>query len=174
MGKAGRPKCGRKELNEREMIFAECYIKTHNKSQAYRTAGYSIGKMNSTQIASNAQRIFNRPLVSAEIKRLEAAAEEARAEAYKNDYAAQLSRWSRDDSLDALREIVGVARDAMRKPVRDDDGNITDYTFDASAARVARDAVESLNKMQGYNEPEKSEVDAVISVAFADGGEYTG
>jgi hypothetical protein len=39
---------------------------------------------------------------------------------------------------------------------------------------VVRDAVESLNKMQGYNEPEKSEVDAVINVAFADGGDFAG
>lgn len=175
MGKAGRPTRDKRVIcTEKEMAFCVAYVKTGNKSQAYRDAGYSCGNMNATQIASAAQDIFLRAPVQAEITRILAAREEARSEAYKDDFAGQLSQWTRDDSLNTLKEIVGKGLEAVRSPILDSDGNIVDYKFDPSAARVVRDAVESLNKMQGYNEPEKSEVDAVISVAFADGGDYTG
>jgi phage terminase small subunit len=158
----------------REMEFCRSYVATRNKSQAYRDAGYSCGKMTSTEIANAAGRIYNRPCVQAEIKRTLAAQEEARAEAYKEDFVVQLSQWTREDSLNALREIVEKGLEATRTPIFDENGEVVDYKFDPSAARVVRDAVESLNKMQGYNEPEKSEVDAVISVAFADGSDFTG
>lgn len=173
-GKPGRPKGERKALSPREVKFVQCYARCGNKSTAYREAGYSVGNMCATQIASNANRIYRRPLVQEEIKRLKTAEEEARMEAYKAEMTQQFSQWSRDDSLDALKVVVQEAQRAMRKPITDSEGNVTGYTFDPAAARVVRDAVESLNKMQGYNEPEKSEVDAVINVAFDGGDEYSG
>ncbi|MBR2131509.1 MAG: terminase small subunit [Oscillospiraceae bacterium] len=173
-GKPGRPKGERKSLSDREMKFVQCFARTGNKSLAYREAGYSVGNMHSTQIASNANRIYRRPLVQEEINRIKAAEEEVRMDAYKAEMTQQLSQWSRDDSLDALKVVVQDALRAMRKPILDSEGNEIGYSFDPAAARVVRDAVESLNKMQGYNEPEKSEVDAVINVAFADGGDFAG
>lgn len=173
-GKPGRPKGERKSLSEKEMKFVQCFARTGNKSLAYREAGYAVGNMHTTQIASNANRIYRRPMVQAEIDRLKTAEEEARMDAYKAEMAQQLSQWSREDSLDALKVVVQEAQRAMRKPIYDSNGEVNGYTFDPAAARVVRDAVESLNKMQGYNEPEKSEVDAVINVAFADGDEFAG
>lgn len=164
----------KRPCTDKELAFSASYAAHGNKSQAFRDAGYSCGNMDATAIASNAQAIFLRKCVQEEISRLLAAKEQARAEAYKEEFAAQLAQWTRDDSLNALREVVGKARDAIRVPVYDSNGEIVDYKFDSAAARVIRDTVETLNKMQGYNEPEKSEVDAVISVAFADGGDYTG
>lgn len=173
-GKPGRPKGERKSLSEKEMKFVQCFARTGNKSLAYREAGYAVGNMHSTQIAANANRIYRRPMVQAEIDRLKTAEEEARMDAYKAEMAQQLSQWSREDSLDALKEVVQEAKGAMRKPIYDSEGNEIGYSFDPAAARVVRDAVESLNKMQGYNEPEKSEVDAVISVAFDGGDDFAG
>lgn len=164
----------KRPCTDKELAFCASYAAHGNKSQAFRDAGYSCGNMDATAIASNAQSIFLRKCVQEEISRLLAAKEQARAEAYKEEFAAQLAQWTRDDSLNALREIVGKAMEAVRAPICGEDGEIVGYKFDSAAARVVRDAVESLNKMQGYNEPEKSEVDAVISVAFADGGDFTG
>ena len=101
----------------------------------------------------------------------------------KNFYA-NLNDWQEVLARIAVGRIIGnpealkqslAANGIVRTfAIMDSDGNVVDYKFDPSAARVVRDAVESLNKMQGYNEPEKSEVDAMISVAFADGGDFTG
>ena len=173
-GKPGRPKGERKSLSDKEMKFVQCFARTGNKSLAYREAGYSVGNMHSTQIASNANRIYRRPMVQAEINRIKAAEEEVRMDAYKAEMTQQLSQWSREDSLDALKRVVQEAMRAMQKPIVNSAGEVEDYTFDPAAARVVRDAVESLNKMQGYNEPEKSEVDAVISVAFDGGDDFAG
>ena len=104
-----------------------------------------------------------------EIARLQAADEQARSDAYAQQCAAELDAWSRADSIDHLKQVIDAAREAMRVPVRGDDGDVIGYDFDPSAARVIRDTVETLNKMQGFNEPEKSEVDARVSVEFADG-----
>lgn len=164
----------KRPCTDKELAFCASYAAHGNKSQAFRDAGYSCGNMDATAIASNAQAIFLRKCVQEEISRLLAAKEQARAEAYKEEFAAQLAQWSRDDSLNALRDVVEKAKGAIRTPVYGPDGEIVDYKFDSAAARVIRDTIETLNKMQGYNEPEKSEVDAVISVAFADGGEFTG
>lgn len=159
---------------EKELAFCAAYAVHGNKSKAFKEAGYSVGTMDSTAIANNAQTVFLRKCVQDEISRLIAAKEQARAEAFKEDFSAQLAKWSRDDSLNALREVVEEAKGAIRTSVYGPDGEVVGYKFDSAAARVIRDTIETLNKMQGYNEPEKSEVDAVISVAFADGGEYTG
>lgn len=107
-----------------------------------------------------------------EIARLQAAEEKARSEAYAQQCAAELDAWSRSDSIDHLKQVILAAQEAMRVPVKNDDGDVIGYDFDSSAARVIRDTVETLNKMQGYNEPEKSEVDARISVEFADGDDF--
>lgn len=108
-------------------------------------------------------------MVREEIERLLAAEQQARADAYKAQTAEELERWSRDDSIDHLKQVILAAQEAMRVPLKNDDGDVVGYDFDPSAARVIRDTVETLNKMQGYNEPEKSEVDAKVSVEFADG-----
>lgn len=113
--------------------------------------------------------MFKRPLVRAEINRLLAAEQQARADAYKAQTAEELERWSRDDSIDHLKQVILAAQEAMRVPLKNDDGDVVGYDFDPAAARVIRDTVETLNRMQGYNEPEKSEVDAKISVEFSDG-----
>ena len=80
-----------------------------------------------------------------------------------------MDAWSRADSIDHLKQVIDAAREAMRVPVKSDDGDVVGYDFEPAAARVIRDTVETINKMQGYNEPEKSEVDARVSVEFADG-----
>ena len=108
-------------------------------------------------------------MVRAEIERLLAAEQQARADAYKAQTAEELERWSRDDSIDNLKQVILAAQEAMRVTLKNDDGDVVGYDFDPAAARVIRDTVETLNKMQGYNEPEKSEVDAKISVEFSDG-----
>lgn len=131
--------------------------------------------MNQQQVAAAANLIFKRPLVRAEIERLLAAEQQARADAYKDQIAEELSRWSRDDSIDHLKRIVAASMNAMETPVRGDSGETVGYDFDPAAARVAKETIDSLNKMQGYNEPEKSEVDAKIRVEFAPVGEdYSG
>ena len=38
-------------------------------------------------------------------------------------------------------------------------------------ALVERNTIETLNKMMGYNEPEKQTVDNTINITFGDGGE---
>ena len=126
----------RKTCTDKELAFCSAYAMHGNKSQAYRDAGYSCGKMDSTAIASNAQSIFLRKCVQEEISRLLAAKEQVRAEAYKEEWSAQLAKWSRDDSLNALREVVGKARDAIRTPVYGPDGEVVDYKFDSAAAKM--------------------------------------
>ena len=69
--------------------------------------------------------------------------------------------------------MILAAQEAMRVPVKSDDGDVIGYDFGPSAARGIRDTVETLNKMQGFNEPEKSEVDARVSVEFADGDDLS-
>lgn len=171
---AGRPAgVERKALTAKESAFAQCFVRTGNKSAAFRES-YSVGNMNATQVAANANRVYKRPAVQEEIKRLQAVEEELRQDAYRAQMLDEMSQWSRADSLDKLRQVVIAASEAMRTPIENEDGAVVGYSFDASAARVVRDTVETINKMQGYNEPDKSEVEAVISVAFSEGEDFAG
>ena len=71
-----------------------------------------------------------------EIARLQAAEEQARSDAYAQQCAAELDAWSRADSIDHLKQVILAAQEAMRVPVKSDDGDVVGYDFDPAAARV--------------------------------------
>ena len=159
-----------RSLTKKQIAFIDAYLECRGKSEAYRRA-YGGGKMTPRTIARRANDALNRPLVKAEIERREAAMREAvgRAEA---DSAIKASRiWAREDSVRALADVYAASAEAMRREILDEDGRIDHIEYNPPAAQAARQAVEALNKMMGYNEPDKSQMDASIVIELGEAEE---
>lgn len=162
-----------KELNKKQKAFIDAYIDCGNKLEAFKRAGYKMTDDKTPYYYSNqALKRFNHPAVQAEIKRREALIKEATDKAIIEKAANIMEKWSREDSIDALKEIYHTSAHEMRKEIYDDDGNVNGYTYNPAAANQARGAIDSINKMLGYNEPEKSQVDATVSVDLGEFKEF--
>lgn len=161
-----------RELTAKQKTFIDTYMNCHNKSEAYRQA-YNPSNTNSSYVSVKANDIYENQRVNAEIKRREALIREASDKADIEDAVAVRRKWSRADSVDALVRIYSASAEATRREVFDDDGFLERVEYNPAAANAATKAVEGLNKMLGYNEPDKSQVDAVISVDLGDFDEFS-
>lgn len=156
-------------LTAKQLAFIEEYMKCHNNAQAYRAAYNVPPNATNDYVACRGLEVYKNENVHAEIEKREQAVREAIAANTVRDIA---EKWSREDSLDAFKEIYHTSVQAMRKEQYDDSGEVIGYSYNPSAANQARSAVDSINKMLGYNEPDKSRVDASVTVELGEFAEF--
>lgn len=115
-----------------------------------------------TPVYVRASRAF-KDKMRREIDRLDKLKESA--EKKEADRAAKeaAKKWSKADSIDALVAIVNACRDEMETDISTGQG------VNTRVADTMRGTIDTLNKLLGYNEPEKQEVDNTIRVVFGRG-----
>lgn len=152
-------------LTEFQRRLAEEYLKTGTKIGAYKAVRTdwkeAVGDANVYQYAS---RAFTEEVLR-EYSRLKTLAADAERKAAEEDAEHCRSLWSKRN---AIEQLVDIVRDCerTRKMARD-----MDEPVPQQVALVERNTIETLNKMMGYNEPEKQTVDNTINITFGDGGE---
>lgn len=103
------PKKQNKVLTEREELFArEVVSNGGQKVKAYEYAGYSMN-MTEKSISVQVEKIYNRPRVNLEVKRLQALKQEVADKAFSIDAKYVLSRIHEIDQLD----IIDIIKDDM-------------------------------------------------------------
>ncbi len=65
--------------------------------------------------------------------------------------------WSRAMALRGLKKVVSVSLEAAKVPTVDENGEVKEIKFNPSAANAATKAIETANKMLGYNLPDEEE-----------------
>ncbi len=84
--------------------------------------------------------------------------------------------WSRAMALRGLKKVLGVSLEAARIPTLDENGEVVEIKYNPSAANAATKAIETANKMLGYNLPdtdEDEEDDGTLTVIFEGMEEYS-
>ncbi len=85
--------------------------------------------------------------------------------------------WSRAMALRGLKKVLGVSLEAARIPTLDENGDVVDIKYNPSAANAATKAIETANKMLGYNLPDEEGEDvddeATLTVIFDGMEEYS-
>ena len=77
-------------------------------------------------------------------------------------------------ALRGLKKVVRVSLEAAKISTVDSEGTVVDVKFNPSAANAATKAIETANKMLGYNLPdEEDEVDDTVTVIFENMEEYS-
>jgi hypothetical protein len=145
-------KMAEKELTVKQKKFVEEILAGKTAVDAYRAA-YSTENMSQKVIYNKAAIVKNHPAVAAEIARRE---KEIQAECREKVV------WDRQKSIDTLNYIISVSAGAIKQKGK----------YNAAAANAATKALEQINKMLGYNEPDKAEISAKISVELADYDDY--
>ena len=85
--------------------------------------------------------------------------------------------WSRAMALRGLKKVLGVSLEAAKIPKLDENGDVVEIKYNPSAANAATKAIETANKMLGYNLPDEEEEtdedDGEITVIFDGMEEYS-
>lgn len=116
------------ELTPKQELFCQTYVKTGNASEAYRTA-YNASKMKDTTINEKSSRLLKEYKISTRVNFLRNKVEE------KHDL-------TKDKIINRLKEII-----FSQEQLGVDKIDLT----------AMNKAIDTVNKMLGYNEPEKVE-----------------
>ena len=117
------------KLTPKQELFAQTYTKTGNATEAYRTA-YNVKSTNEKTLNPKASKLLHEYKISARIKELQEKQEK------RHDI-------SKDKILKRLQEIV-YKQDKLG--------------VDKIDLTAMNKAIDTINKMLGYNEPEKQEI----------------
>jgi phage terminase small subunit len=139
-------------LTVKQKKFVEEILAGKTAVDAYRAA-YSTENMSQKVMYNKAAIVKNHPAVAAEI---------ARREKEIQEQCLEKAAWERQNSIDTLKYIISVSAQAINQGGK----------YNAAAANAATKAVEQMNKMLGFNEPDKAEISAKISVELADYDDY--
>jgi hypothetical protein len=112
-----------------------------------------------TPVNYRASRAFTKPM-RAEIARLDAIAEAAERKEIERAAKEAAKKWSKADSVDALVDVVTKCRKQIIEESERGEG------VNTRVADTMRGTIDTLNKMLGYNEPDKQTVDSVVQVVF--------
>lgn len=115
-------------LTPKQEMFCQKYVELGNASEAYRQS-YNASKMKSETVTERASRLLKEYKVSARVKELQSQLEK------KHDL-------TKDKVVNRLKQII-----FEQDTICDDKINL----------QAMNKAIEILNKMQGWNEPEKNE-----------------
>ena len=151
-----------KDLSPEQNRLVEEYRRSRNKTEAYKAVYTDWDtRLKEGTVSKRAYDAFT-PLM-AEIKRLDKIDEDAQKKAAQKEAEDLRKLWSRRDSVERLIDILDDCQRTRNQAAEDCE------SIPVAAARLERDTIDSLNKMMGYNEPEKHEVDTTITVEFGDG-----
>lgn len=150
-------------LKKEQRELARLYVKYGSKTKAYKEVyPAKAASVKPEGIYSYASSAFTAEVME-EVDRLKKIAEEADREAVRKDSEAVAKLWSRKKSVESLLSIMDDCirtRDTAREA-----GEAIPY----AAAQVEKQCIDSLNKMLGYNEPEKMENDTSITIEYVGG-----
>ena len=132
-----------KELTPKQEKFAMNIINGMSNSDAYKNS-YNAKKMKSTTITEKASRLAAQDNIRARIDK-------------EKERLADKQIWCRAKALSSLVFIIDEAKKQM-----DENG------FDAATANSMIKAIEQANKMCGYNEPEKVNLNNNITISLGD------
>lgn len=116
------------ELTPKQELFCQTYVKTGNASEAYRTA-YNASKMKDTTINEKSSRLLKEYKISTRVNFLRNKVEE------KHDL-------TKDKIINRLKEIIFAQEE---------------LGVDKIDLTAMNKAIDTVNKMLGYNEPDKVE-----------------
>lgn len=96
----------------------------------------------------------------------------------KTDEEKLRSIWSRAMALRGLKRVMNVSLEAAKIPTLDENGEVIEVKFNPSAANAATKAIETANKMLGYNLPESyddedADDESEVTVVFENAEEYS-
>lgn len=133
-------------------------------AEAYSTVFPIADDVPRAQLNNIAAAAFRMKCVREEMERLDKEDQRAIRQQAEADAKSCRKIWSRTDSVQRLVDILNDCEATRKESMQTGDG------VPVPVARLERDTVDSLNKMMGYNEPEKSEVDTTMNIVFDDGG----
>lgn len=159
-----------KALTERERQFCILVVDGYSLTDAYIKAGYKEATKRITT-GSKACVLSKKPRVAAELERLKAARDQAIAERAAESGRALTKIWTREKAARSLAELAALGMRSARRIKIDADGQEVE-TVDEKAARVAIDAIDSLNKMCGYDKAVIGEDAQTITVQLGEAEAY--
>lgn len=148
------------DINPEQRAMIEKYMKCRSIVGAFREVHPDCDNDGcTTPVYVRASRAFT-DRMRREIDRLDKLKESA--EKKEADRAAKeaAKKWSKADSIDALVAIVNACRDEMKIDISTGQG------VNTKLADTIRSTIDTLNKMLGYNEPDRQEIDNTIRVVF--------
>ena len=162
------------KLTIKQENFCNYYVECGNASEAYRRA-YNAGRMKDKQIWEEASKLLSTPKVSQRVAELRKQANEI-SKLTKERILKELSNmafssisemhntWVERKEFDKLTDaqkasIKSISTKILKKNVgTKDDPQIVDVEFVKIELYDKIKAIECINKMLGYNEPEKVDV----------------
>lgn len=141
------------ELTAKQQKFVEGVLQGLTHADAYRRAGYRAEGKSPQTIAKMAYRVSKTPAVQKQIQK-------GQSELAKKEI------WRRED---ALSNIVTVISGAMRNCIKKTEG---EEVFLPQVATVAIRAIEQANKMCGFHEAQRLEMDAKVEFLMGELDEY--
>lgn len=156
---AGKQGNGHVFSPEQRQLIAH-FIETRSYVEAYRSVypGCDDGSHKSP-VTYRASKAFTKPM-RAEIARLDAIAEEAERKEIERAAKKAAKKWSKTDAVGSLVNLVRKCERQIGEEFERGEG------VNTRVADTMRGTIESLNKMMGYNEPEKQAIDTNIKVIF--------
>lgn len=136
-----------KELTGKQEKFAINIAKGMTYSDAYKNA-YNAEKMKSTTITEKASRLAAQDNIRARVDK-------------EKERLADKQIWGREKALSLLAFVADKAKKQI------------DETFDAATANSMTKAIEQANKMCGYNEPEKVNLNNNITISLGDAEDWS-
>jgi hypothetical protein len=144
------------------------YIETRSYVDAYRRVHPDCDNDgHRTTVAFRAARAFTKPMRE-EIARLDDIAKEAEQKAIERSAKEAAKLWSKFDSVKSYVNLVKKCEKQIDEETERGEG------VNTRVADTMRGTIDSLNKMLGYNEPDKQSVDSVIRVVFGGGASDDG
>lgn len=148
------------DITPEQRALIEAYMECRSIVGAFRAVHPDCDNDGcTTPVYVRASRAF-KDKMRREIDRLDRLKETA--EKKEADRAAKeaAKKWSKADSIDSLVSIVRTCQDEMDNDASSGGG------VNTKLADTIRGTIDTLNKMLGYNEPDKQEIDNTIRVVF--------
>ena len=170
VGEGAVPSRSNGALTEKERMFCLFVVDGDTLTDAYVKSGYQNGERRATT-GAKACSLAKKPRVAAELERLKAARDKALAERAAQSARSLTQIWTREKAARSLAELAALGMRSARRIKIDADGQEVE-TVDEKAARVAIDAIDSLNKMCGYDKAIIGEDAQTITVQLGDAEAY--
>ena len=151
------------DITPEQRALIEAYMECRSIVGAFRAVHPDCDNDGcTTPVYVRASRAF-KDKMRREIDRLDRLKETA--EKKEADRAAKeaAKKWSKADSIDSLVSIVRTCQNEMDYDTANGGG------VNTKLADTIRGTIDTLNKMLGYNEPDKQEIDNTIRVVFGRG-----
>lgn len=159
------------KISATERRFAILVFQGVNYADAYRRAGFDIEGRPAQSVANCAAILAKQPRIQKELDRLEKAQVEIADREQEIAVRSAAELWSREDSVRSLAELARLGMSAARQTQMKRDGTEVE-TLNVQAGKLAIDAIQQLNAMNGYDKAVGEDV-PTIRVVLDEVEKYT-